>query len=208
MAKDDGAIRKNQDDGNTKSNRKDASPNVSMLRRSGRGTSSMEQATPSPLSARKSARVGKQTSPSPSSVKKKTNIIEKTMPPSPLRRSSRGKMVIEVPALLTVKPKKGKPANSLKENVAVLVDNGEKDNGRKDLDKSANGPKENVVVDNEHKDNGRKDLDSGGRKRKRFNARTYKALFIPQRIRIELGSGIFLYSILISLRMRHCFLFQ
>ncbi|GJW61983.1 P-loop containing nucleoside triphosphate hydrolase [Tanacetum coccineum] len=158
MAKDNRAIRKDKDDGNTKSSKKDASPNVSILRRSGRGTSSMEQATPSPLSARKSGRVGKQTSPSPSSVKKKKNIIEKTISPSPLRRSNRGKMVIEVPALLTVEPKKGKSANSSK----VIP-----------------------VVDNEDKDNGRKDLDSGSRKRKRFNARRYKALFIPQRIRIE-----------------------
>ncbi|PWA96959.1 P-loop containing nucleoside triphosphate hydrolase [Artemisia annua] len=183
MAKDDHAIRKDKDDGNTKSNKKDASPDVSMLRRSGRGTSSMEQATPSPLSARKSARVGKQTSPSPSSVKKKKNIIEKTMSPSPLRRSNRGKTVIEVPALLTVKSKKGKSANSSKE--IAVVDNDDKDNGRKDLDKSANSSKENVVVNNEDKDNGRKDLDSGNRKRKRFNARIYKALFIPQRIRID-----------------------
>ncbi|GKC49180.1 hypothetical protein Tco_1071925 [Tanacetum coccineum] len=180
MAKDNRAIRKDKDDGNTKSSKKDASPNVSILRRSGRGTSSMEQATPSPLSARKSGRVGKQTSPSPSSVKKKKNIIEKTISPSPLRRSNRGKMVIEVPALLTVEPKKGKSANSSK----VIP-----------------------VVDNEDKDNGRKDLDSGSRKRKRFNARRYKALFIPQRIRIESGSDVFLYSILISLRIRHCFFF-
>nr|GEY05070.1 helicase protein MOM1-like isoform X1 [Tanacetum cinerariifolium] len=158
MAKDNRAIRKDKDDGNTKSSKKDASPNVSILRRSGRRTSSMEQATPSPLSARKSGRVGKQTSPSPSFVKKKKNIIEKTISPSPLRRSNRGKTVIEVPALLTVEPKKGKSANSSK----VIP-----------------------VVDNEDKDNGRKDLDSSSRKRKRFNARRYKALFMPQRIRIE-----------------------
>ncbi|KVI00190.1 Chromo domain/shadow, partial [Cynara cardunculus var. scolymus] len=167
--------RKLKDEGNTKSKKKNASPpsisgsaDASGLRRSGRETSS-KQATTSPSSARKSERIEKQASPSSPLIKKKSENIVKQMAGSPLRRSDRGKKqfspgssgskkLAEIPASSNIKSKKEKIPSSSKESVGDA---------------------------NEDNKDERQDPDVGGRKRKRMTARGYKALFKPQRIRVE-----------------------
>ncbi|KAI3826484.1 hypothetical protein L1987_00532 [Smallanthus sonchifolius] len=138
--------------------KKDASTgsvDASVLRRSGRETTLRKQITSGPVHFRKSERIEKHTSPSPSPVK---NKLEKQMEPNPLRRSDRGKKLVEIPDLPNIKSTK---------------------------EKSANTSKQCSEDDNEVKQTEKQDPDVGGRKRKSFTALHYKAIFKPQRIRVE-----------------------
>ncbi|KAI3683515.1 hypothetical protein L1987_84021 [Smallanthus sonchifolius] len=131
------------------------SVDASVLRRSGRETTVRKQITSSPVHFRKSERIEKLTSPSPSPVK---NKLEKQMEPSPLRRSDRGKKLVEIPDLPNIKLTK---------------------------EKTANNSKQCSEDDYEVKQTEKQDPDVGGRKRKSFTALHYKAIFKPQRIRVE-----------------------
>lgn len=134
------------------------SADASSLRRSARGTPTRNQAIKSHLSTRKSERFEKKTFPDPSPAKK---TFETQMGLSPLRRSDRGKKLVEVPDIPSIKSTDEKTSNSSKQSTGDV---------------------------NEYIKNARQDPDVGDRKRKRFAAHRYKSIFQPQRIRVEIGA--------------------
>ncbi|KAL7615548.1 hypothetical protein Lser_V15G02487 [Lactuca serriola] len=171
-----------KEDGNTKSKRKDASSaslsgsaDASGLRRSGRETPSKKQATASPSSnARRSERIENHATPSSSPIKKKQDKIEEQMGPSPLRRSDRSKKQVSPDSSGSKKLTEVTASQNIKKKEIIASSSKE--------DQDA----EDVSVDNK---NERQDPDVGGRKRKRMTVRGYKALFKPQRLRIEAEDG-------------------
>ncbi|XP_076930004.1 uncharacterized protein LOC143594623 isoform X2 [Bidens hawaiensis] len=128
--------------------KKDASPgsaDASVLR-SGRETSS-----------RKSERLEKHASPNPLPVKNAPEKVEKATGAGPLRRSDRGKKVVEFIELPNTK-------STTKEKTSS------------DIKKSSGEVNE---------DTEKQDADAGSRKRKKGDAISYKAMFKSQKTRVE-----------------------
>ncbi|MCD7472813.1 hypothetical protein HAX54_014182 [Datura stramonium] len=134
----------------------------SSLRRSGRET---KQAASTPSSTRKSKRLEKQ-SPTPPTVKRRARLIEKMNSPSPLRRSDRGK--------------KHTPSSSSKSS---HLGRGSDSSSVKKKEKKEKSVKQ-LIMESESCSTSRENgAASVGLKRKRMDARSYKALFKMQRKR-------------------------
>lgn len=169
MVNDSRSSSKIKDDESNSSKKKlvtsgDGTNDTSSLRRSARETSSSKQMTPSPPSTRKSERLVKQMPVSPL-IKKKSERIKKQMTFCPLRRSDRGKKHTsssflgskksdEASGSSDMKQLKGKREKSLKQ-LTVEV----KEVSRSEDPKPACG------------------------KRKKMDARSFKALLMTQRRR-------------------------
>lgn len=174
-----------KDDENTKSKKKDTSPALlsgsadgSGLRRSGRETPSKKQATASTSSnARRSERIESPTTPNSTPNKKKQDKIEEQVGPSPLRRSDRSKKQLSHDSSGSKKLVEVSSSSDIKSKKEKITSSQNKDSG-------------DVSVDNKSDNkNERQDPDAGGRKRKRMTVRGYKALFKPQKLRIEAEGG-------------------
>ncbi|XP_076903363.1 uncharacterized protein LOC143558402 [Bidens hawaiensis] len=133
--------------------KKDASTgsaDASVLRRSGRETSS-----------RKAERLEKHASPNPLPVKNTPEKVEKPMGAGPLRRSDRGKKVVETIELPNTKSTtKEKTSNNVKKSSEEV----------------------NEDTETEKQD---ADADVGSRKRKKWDAISYKAMFKSQKTKVE-----------------------
>ncbi|KAK4429053.1 Helicase protein MOM1 [Sesamum alatum] len=138
--------------------RRPGEANVSGVRRSARETSSSRQMTPSPQSMRKSKRLDKGMPPLTPPVKRKSERLEKCSTPSPLRRSDRGKKNLSSSSSGSKQSAKDLSLPELKRKK------------EKDLIQ--------VTMESE-----KAELDSEAvrKKRKKMNARTFKALFKRQR---------------------------
>ncbi|KAA8550367.1 hypothetical protein F0562_002051 [Nyssa sinensis] len=177
MANDTRSSRKIKDDeGNTskkkhvnsKGSSTSGSPttDTSGLRRSARETTSRKQMISSPSNTRKSERLERRM-PSTPPVRKKSERIEKQRTPSPLRRSDRGKKHPLSSSSGSKKSEKGFASSDMKQKKL------KREISVKQLDL---GTRE---VSRHEKQN----LRPVGMKKKRLDARTYKAIFKLQRRR-------------------------
>lgn len=175
MASETRSGRKNKDTKSNKSKNKQSDKSSlssgsgktdgSSVRRSSRET---KQAASSPSSIRKSKRLEKQ-SPTPPTVKRRATLIKKPNSPSPLRRSDRGK-------------KHTLSSSSRSSYVGI-----EFDSSSVKKEKKEKSVKE-LIMESERYNTSRENGESSvGLKRKRMDARSYKALFKMQRKRYTTG---------------------
>ncbi|XP_027773466.1 uncharacterized protein LOC107023051 isoform X3 [Solanum pennellii] len=171
MASETRSGRKNKDTKSNKSKNKQSDKGSlssgsgktdgSNVRRSSRET---KQAASSPSSIRKSKRLEKQ-SPTPPTVKRRAALIKKPNSPSPLRRSDRGK-------------KHTLSSSSRSSYVGIGFDSSSVKKEKKE--KSV----KELIMESERYNTSRENGESSvGLKRKRMDARSYKALFKMQRKR-------------------------
>ncbi|KAI3461415.1 hypothetical protein Pfo_018078 [Paulownia fortunei] len=139
---------------------------VSGVRRSARETSLSRQMTPSPQSMRKSKRLEKGTLPLTPSVKRKSERLEKYNTPSPLRRSDRGKKILS------------SSSSGSKQSAKELS-----------LSESKRKKEKTLIQVTMESEKAELDLEAVGMKRKKMNARTFKALFKRQRVKENVPDG-------------------
>lgn len=185
MVSDTRSARKNKDEADDHSSKKKAnfrkdsakrSPGVSGAR-TARGTSSSRitmptpksrsssrQTTPSPQSMRKSKRLEKGMSPLSPPVKRKSERLDKHNTPSPMRRSDRGKINSSSSSGSKPSAKEVSVSDSKRRKEKTLIQ---------------------LTMESKKAE---LDLEEVGNKRKRMNARTFKALFKRQRVK-EIVSG-------------------
>ncbi|KAL3365354.1 hypothetical protein AABB24_010481 [Solanum stoloniferum] len=171
MASETRSGRKNKDTESNKSKNKQSDKGSlssgsgktdgSSVRRSSRET---KQAASSPSSIRKSKRLEKQ-SPTPPAVKRRAALIKKPNSPSPLRRSDRGK--------------KHTPSSSTRSSYLGIGS----DSSSVKKEKKEKSVKELIMESERYNTSRENGAASVGLKRKRMDARSYKALFKMQRKR-------------------------
>ncbi|XP_055829400.1 helicase protein MOM1-like isoform X2 [Solanum dulcamara] len=171
MASETRSGRKNKDTESNKSKNKQSDKGSlssgsgktdrSSLRRSGRET---KQAASNPSSIRKSKRLEKQ-SPTPLTVKRRAALIKKPNSSSPLRRSDRGKKHTLSSSSRSSYLGRGSDSSSVKK------------------EKKEKSVKELIMESESYSTSRENGAASVGLKRKRMDARSYKALFKMQRKR-------------------------
>ncbi|KAK4405858.1 Helicase protein MOM1, partial [Sesamum angolense] len=139
--------------------RRSVEANVSGVRRSARETSSLRQMTPSPQGMRKSKRLDKGMPPLTPPVKRKSERLEKYSTPSSLRRSDRSKKNLS------------SSSSGSKQSAKELS-----------LPESKRKKEKNLIQVTMESEKAELDPEAVGKKRKKMNARTFKALFKRQRI--------------------------
>ncbi|KAL0370086.1 UNVERIFIED_CONTAM: hypothetical protein Sangu_0326700 [Sesamum angustifolium] len=146
--------------------RRSGEANVSGVRRSARETSSSRQMTPSPQSMRKSKRLHKGMPPLTPPVKRKSERLEKYSTPSSLRRSDRSKK------------NSSSSSSGSKQSVKELS-----------LPESKRKEEKNLIQVTMESEKAELDPEAVGKKRKKMNARTFKALFKRQHIEEIMPDG-------------------
>ncbi|KAL0388405.1 UNVERIFIED_CONTAM: hypothetical protein Sradi_2722300 [Sesamum radiatum] len=146
--------------------RRSVEANVSGVRRSARETSSLRQMTPSPQGMRKSKRLDKGMPPLTPPVKRKSERLEKYSTPSSLRRSDRSKKNLS------------SSSSGSKQSAKELS-----------LPESKRKKEKNLIQVTMESEKAELDPEAVGKKRKKMNARTFKALFKRQRIEEIMPDG-------------------
>ncbi|KAL0457018.1 UNVERIFIED_CONTAM: Helicase protein MOM1 [Sesamum latifolium] len=146
--------------------RRSVEANVSGVRRSARETSSSRQMTPSPQSMRKSKRLDKGMPPLTPPVKRKSERLEKYSTPSSLRRSDRSK-----------------------KNLSSSSSGSKQSAKEVSLPESKRKKEKNLIQGTMESEKAELDPEAVGKKRKKMNARTFKALFKRQRIEEIIPDG-------------------
>ncbi|KAL0460716.1 UNVERIFIED_CONTAM: Helicase protein MOM1 [Sesamum latifolium] len=146
--------------------RRSGEANVSGVRRSARETSSSRQMTPSPQSMRKSKRLDKGMPPLTPPVKRKSERLEKYSTPSSLRRSDRSK-----------------------KNLSSSSSGSKQYAKEHSLPESKRKKEKNLIQVMMESEKAELDPETVGKKRKKMNARTFKALFKRQRIEEIMPGG-------------------
>ena len=170
MANDSRSGRKNKNEENSTPQKKLTTDTLA-LRRSTREFSSREQTTLSPSHMRKSERLEKRVSTTPP-VNKEAERVENQVSPTPLRRSDRGKKQTSSSSSGSEKSEKGSGSSNLKQTKG----------------KTGKIVKRLAVEAMEVSRNNRHDAKPVGRKRKRMNARTFKAL-LKRKVRKDNTAG-------------------